>query len=273
MASACYAQKVIYDTAYRAENYPQCKLDLYIPAHHAGFPTIVFLHEGSLIGGDKKENRLPEIAQKFMGDGIAVALVNYRLAPDTWPAQPDDACAAFAWVRKNIRPYGGDDQKVFIAGHSSGALLAALISTDPVYLAKQGLKLQNIAGSIVIGTQLKAELPAVPENKLDEYFKNNVYLKIFGNRQTFEDASPMAHINKDIPPMRFIMAEAEQDNPPILAQTKEFIDKANAFNKDIGYHVIRGRKHMTVITQMPESGDETYRVIKDFVSTVKRKIE
>ena len=270
--NAC-AQQVIYDATYRAENFPLCKLDLYLPTGHTGFPTIIFLHEGSLTGGDKRENRLPEIAKKFQADGIAVALVNYRLAPAFWPAQPDDVCAAFAWVRKNIAQYGGNNNRLFVAGHSSGAFLAAIVSTDPVYLAKQGLALHNIAGSIVIGTQLKAELPNVSESKLDGYFKNNEYLKIFGNRQTYENASPMAHLNKDMPPMRFFMADAETVTPPILKQTEEFIDKSTGYNTDIKYRIIKGRKHVTVVTMMPEPGDETYQFIKEFVTTNARKIE
>ncbi len=241
------------------------QMDLYIPNGTATFPSIVFLHEGGLTGGDKRENNLPLIAQKFQAEGVAFALVNYRLSPTPWPAEPDDACEAFAWIKKNINRYGGDSTRVFIAGHSSGAFLTALISTDPKYLGKQGLNLHSIAGSIIIGTQLMASLPAVPEEKLAAFFENNPYLKIFGNRKVFEDASPAIHINENIPAMRFIIAEAEQLNPPILAQTEAFINKAKLFNPNISYHVIPERKHMTNVTKMTEPGDPVYQLINDFL--------
>jgi len=261
-----YAQQVLYDLNYSASKIPQCEMDLYLPNKAEKFPSIVFLHEGGLIGGDKRENNLPQIAKKFQDDGIAVALVNYRLSPALWPAEPDDACEAFAWVKKHISGYGGDSTAIFIAGHSSGALLAALVSTDPKYMAKQGFTTNDIAGSIIMGTQLQAIVPAVSETRLNDYFQNNEYFRIFQNRQTFEDASPALHINKNIPAMRFIIAEAEQINPPILSQTEGFVNQAKVFNKDIRYDVIPDRRHITNLTKMIEPNDPVYRIIKDFIS-------
>ncbi len=263
------SQQVIYNLNYSTGKDTMQQMDLYTPKTNTPFPTIVFLHEGGLTGGDKRENNLPLIAQKFQSDGIGFVLVNYRLSPTPWPAEPDDACEAFAWIKKNVSKYGGDNNRVFIAGHSSGAFLTALVSTDAKYMEKQGLNLHSIAGSIVIGTQLTANLPAVAEEKLAAFFENNPYLKIFGNRQIFEDASPALHINVNIPAMRFIIAEAEQLNPPILAQTEAFVSKAKAYNPNISYHVIPERRHITNVTKMPEAGDPVYQLIKDFVTGTK----
>ena len=40
-----------------------------------------------------------------------------------------DAEAAFLWIRRNIRSFGGDPEKITISGGSSGAGLASLLSS------------------------------------------------------------------------------------------------------------------------------------------------
>lgn len=240
------------------------QLDLYTPAER-NFVTIMYVHEGSLIGGDKRDEPYERIAQKFQKNGIGFALINYRLAPNKWPSQPDDVCSSFGWLKKNLTEFGGDTSKIFIMGHSSGALLTALVSTDPKYMKKQTLSLNNIAGFISIGTQLRSIPPSISDEKLKDLFEKDVYLKIFGDKETFFDAGPIMHINAEIPKGLFIIAENEQYQPPILEQTEEFINKATGFNLDLNYVVTPDRTHMTNITKMVEENDFVYSLILKFV--------
>jgi len=259
------AQQTLTNVPYLTGAAGDEQMDLYLPSTK-NFKTIVYVHEGGLMSGDKKDEPYAKIAEKFQRDGFAFILINYRLGPaNKWPAQPDDVCVAFACVKKHISAYGGDSSKVFIAGHSSGAFLTSLVCTDTKYMAKQGFALKNIAGFIVIGSQLKAVYPAVPKEKLVAFFQKNSYLSIFGDTAVYADAQAMAHINAAIPPGLFIIAEKEQFEPPILEQTQEFIEKAKPYNLDISYKVITGRTHMSNITKMPEDNDEVYALIKNFV--------
>ena len=60
---------------------------------------------------------------------------SYRLTPSVMhPAHVQDAATATAWVVDNIAPYGGDPENVYVAGHSAGAYLAALLTLDPTHL-------------------------------------------------------------------------------------------------------------------------------------------
>lgn len=64
---------------------------------------------------------------------------------------PNDAAAAFRWVRFNIARRGGDGERLFLFGHSSGCHLAANLGANPKYLRGVGLKPDAIAGVIAMG--------------------------------------------------------------------------------------------------------------------------
>jgi hypothetical protein len=259
------SQQIKLNVPYVDHGGNQQQMDLYLPAK-SKFRTILFLHGGSLLEGDKNDYPLDTIGRNFQRDGICFVTANYRLGPgNKWPSQPDDVCSAFRWLKMNLADYGGDTSKIYIMGHSSGALLTAIVSTDEKYLRKQGLKLNSIAGFIPIGTQVKAVLPVVSEGKLRTLFEKNSYLSIFGDKETYSDVSPISHINRDMPKVLFIIAETEQYNPPILEQTREFIEKGSKYNLEMKHIVTKDRTHFTNITKMAFSGDEVYRMVKDFI--------
>src|SRR5262245_14799067 len=116
------------DLAYGS--HPKQRLDLVVPATK-GFPTVVFVHGGSLTTGDKADDDYGKVCRAFPAAGIACANVNYRLAADAgWPAPAEDVAAAMAWVRAHIAERGGDPDRLVLFGHSSGALLVALIGCE-----------------------------------------------------------------------------------------------------------------------------------------------
>ena len=104
-------------------------LDVYMPEGAKKAPVIVFLHGGALLYGDKTYGK--GIAASLVESGVGLVSANYRLSPDhAHPSHVQDAAAATAWVINNIAAYGGDPENVFIAGHSAGAYLAALLAID-----------------------------------------------------------------------------------------------------------------------------------------------
>ena len=150
-------------------------------------------------------------------------------------------------------------------GHSSGAFLAAVISTDSKYWHATRYNLKSIAGFIAIGTQLDPMLPAVPEDRLQEWFERDNYLKIFGSRIVFEDANPRTHINNEMPKGLILVAESEQFQPPLLRQAKEFVDEGKRIGLNLTYWVVKDRTHMSTITRMPGENDETYNIVAQFI--------
>ena len=112
---------------------PRHRLDLWrLSTTPTGAPVIYYIHGGAWTFGDKREQGRPML-HEFLRRGWIVVTINYRLAPrDPWPAQIEDATRALGWIKKNIATYGGDPDRVVVAGASAGGHLASLValSTD-----------------------------------------------------------------------------------------------------------------------------------------------
>ncbi|MFC3476205.1 alpha/beta hydrolase [Halobacterium litoreum] len=118
---------------YRDDPYPES------PA-----PVVVFYHGGGWTLGtlDSIGGVCRELAAR--ADCVVVS-VDYRLAPEhPFPAAHDDADAALQWVVDNADSFGGDPERVAVAGTSAGGNLAASVAlrareTDGPELAHQAL--------------------------------------------------------------------------------------------------------------------------------------
>jgi acetyl esterase/lipase len=71
----------------------------------------------------------------FASEGFVTVVAGYRLVPDgRYPVFMEDAAAALRWTRANIANYGGDPDRIVLAGHSAGAHIALLLALDPTWL-------------------------------------------------------------------------------------------------------------------------------------------
>ncbi|PYQ15072.1 MAG: hypothetical protein DMH00_00035 [Acidobacteria bacterium] len=145
-SSAAASARVESDLPYVPGGGPKQQLDLYLPASR-NFPSLLFVHGGSLSAGDRKEDPYLHVCEPIREAGIGCASISYRLFPLVgWPAPVQDVASAFAWLKQNIRSRGGDPERLFLAGHSSGCMLVALVGADPKYLETHGLMPRDVAG-------------------------------------------------------------------------------------------------------------------------------
>ncbi|ARS53202.1 hypothetical protein B9G99_10315 [Kushneria konosiri] len=104
-------------------------LRLYYPFVHGSSgprPVTVFFHGGGFVTGSLATYDVICRALCRASKTI-VAFVDYRLAPEhPFPAAPDDALAAVRYIGRHAGSFGGDAQRLALAGDSAGALLAAL---------------------------------------------------------------------------------------------------------------------------------------------------
>jgi acetyl esterase/lipase len=57
---------------------------------------------------------------------------NYRLAPaNAYPTHLLDCKRVLRWVKQNIERYGGDSQRIIVAGDSAGGHLAGMVAYTP----------------------------------------------------------------------------------------------------------------------------------------------
>jgi len=147
-------------------------LNVWTPAKRdtKGLPVLVYFYGGGFVAGDGSEPRYDgaSMAKK----GIVVVTTNYRLNIFGFFAHPElsaeapykasgnygllDQNAALKWVQKNIAAFGGDPNKVTIAGESAGSISVSAQMASPL---SKGL----IAGAIgESGAAINPTMPPVP---------------------------------------------------------------------------------------------------------------
>jgi acetyl esterase/lipase len=267
-SNAGAAQGLERDLAYGPD--PFQHLDLSVPAAK-GFPTVLFIHGGSLTSGDKTDEDYRDVCAPFPDAGIACANVNYRLAPGaSWPAPAEDVAAAVAWVRTNIGARGGDPHKLFLLGHSSGAMLVALVGTDERYLARRGLKTSDLRGVIPMGSimwddELEQALRLHGRDPVEAAFGRDPDSRMYTSLDAYLDHWPIRHVRAGLPPFMFLIAESEQEQPPVLKTNRKFIEDARALGNLAEYRLLPGRTHYGAIRKFTKPGDPAFAIVRDFV--------
>lgn len=113
----------VADIVYARPGGTELKLDLEVPEGTAPAPLVIMLHGGSWSSGSRDEFTAPELVE----NGIAVATVDYRLAPDyRFPSNIQDVKAAIRFLRAHAGEYRLDPNRFGLWGSSAGGHLAAL---------------------------------------------------------------------------------------------------------------------------------------------------
>lgn len=123
-------------------------LDVYRPARTAEpAPVLLFFYGGGWTDGDRRDYEF--VASSFTREGYVVVLPDYRVHPEvTFPAFAEDAAAAAAWTQEHVADHGGDPERIFVAGHSAGAHLGALLVLWPDLMEGAGGDPAGFAGFV-----------------------------------------------------------------------------------------------------------------------------
>jgi acetyl esterase len=99
---------------------------IYRPATPGPHPTVVFFHGGGFVIGDLDTH--DSSCRRLCNDVDAVVVaVDYRLAPEhRFPAAVDDCFVALGHVAAHVDEFGGDENRVAVAGDSAGGNLATV---------------------------------------------------------------------------------------------------------------------------------------------------
>lgn len=146
-------------------------LNIWTPnvSNEAGLPVLVYFYGGGNMAGDSSEPRYD--GATLAAKGLVTLTVNYRLNVFGFLAHPEltqesphhasgnygylDQAAALAWVSQNIAAFGGDPNRVTIAGESAGSSSVSAQMISP-------LARNLIAGAIGSSGSLIGTLAPLP---------------------------------------------------------------------------------------------------------------
>ena len=230
------------------------KLDIFMPEGLANAPVVVYFHGGGLQNGTKAIGE--GLGRQLAARGIGLVSANYRLSPAVMhPAHMEDATAAFVWTKRNIGDYGGDAGRVYVAGHSAGAYLAALMALDPKHLDAHGMRLADIKGAIPISPFLFVEDADVAPRRPKTVWGTD--------EEVWLEASVTPYIGAGKPPMLFIYADGDDDWR--REQNQRLAAKLSALGNAAAVIEIEDRTHGSVNSNMAEDLDTGMMKVVSFV--------
>ena len=232
------------DIAYVPNGNDFQRLDLYRPAGEDPAPVMVFIHGGYWMSGSRKE--YAALAGTLCPRGFVTILVDYRLYPDvTYPAFMEDCAAALNWVMANVADYGGDPDRVFVAGHSAGGHIVSLLATHPRFRAMLKFDPLKLRGVI----PLSGAYDFVNGNTLDL----GIVRQVMVTPENFADAQPIRHVRADVPPM--LMVNGDRDNLTSEPQAAAFALAMQRAGAPLRYAKIKGGDHHSVVVDMAPGRD------------------
>jgi arylformamidase len=224
------------------------QLDLFRTAK-SNAPIFVFIHGGAWIRGDAKSYSAP--AEMFVGAGAHYIVPDFTSVADAGGSlfpMAEQMRRAIAWVWRNAASFGGDPNRLYIGGQSSGAHLAA------VALTTDWPREFDVPADIVKGGLCTSGM----------YELAPVRLSARANYVKFTDAmvealSPIRHLDRLGAPV--VVSFGTYETPEFIRQAKEFAAAVRDAGKLRELVVAENYSHL----DLPETLCSPYGLLGDAV--------
>lgn len=217
------------------------KLDLFRTERESA-PIQVYIHGGAWRSGTARAQA--HHAPKYVMAGSHFIALDFAPVTEVGlDGMIDQVRRAIAWVYNNAESFGGDRDRIFISGHSSGGHLGGVMTvTDWASL--------DVPGDVIKGAVLTSGM----------YDLHPVRLSARSTYVPFTDAieqdfSAMRHLEKINCPI--VIAYGEHDTDDFRRQSQEFANAIEKIGKLERLIVLEGANHFEV----PESFSDPYGVI------------
>lgn len=237
-------------------------LDLFAPeTAGAARPILIFVHGGAFVGGDRRRTPDSPFYDNIMlwavKNGFVGVNITYRLAPKyTWPAGVEDIASAVQWVTAHAAETGGDPARIYLMGHSAGAVhVASYVAHSEFHKVGGG----GLAGAILVSGIY--DLTATPLGDQE--------MAYFGTDPSrFKERSSLSGLQAAALPL--MIASAELD-PPRFVEQFDLLKQA-ACKRPSGCAravMLPQHSHMSEVYSINTDDDRLTREILEFVQSGK----
>lgn len=207
-------------------------LDIF-PAANPNAKTLVFIHGGYWHLLDKRLFHF--LAATFVKRNVTTVLINYPLAPSVAMDAIVSSCSnAMLWLQNNLINYGGDPTQVYIAGHSAGAHLAAML-------------LVNNNTAFIKGVVLLSGL-----YQLTPVMLSNINAVLQMDVATAERNSPACL--QPVHQCTLLLAVGSNETDEFKDQTQEMYDNWKNKHTSIQLLNVPGKNHFSILDAITENG-------------------
>lgn len=239
-------------------------LDVYSPKDRSqAKDVLVFIHGGSWSSGKKETYRF--FGKGFARKNVVTVVINYRLAPEVlFDQMAEDCAAAVSWVKMHIAEYGGDPNRIFLAGHSAGGHLAALISSNREYFENLGLPMP-VKGAMLIdafGLDMYQYF-----TEIDPSYSSQFYPSFTSDPMNWQRGTPLNYVERS--QVAFVGFVGERTYPGIKLGTSRFQKRLEEEGRSMQVYTIPKRKHIGMITQFFFKKNPMYTYCLNFMQEIR----
>lgn len=204
----------------------------------ADAPIHVFIHGGAWEQGSARGYAF--LAETFVSAGIHFVVPDFSWVQDVGKSLypiADQLRRVIAWVYENAGSFGGDRDRIFVSGHSSGGHLAGVVLTTdweevaslPKDVIKGGLCCSGIFDLEPVRLSHRGE-----------------YIDFTDNME--HDLSPIRHIEKLNAPT--IVAYGTNETPEFIRQSRDFASAVEDVGKAVNLVIAENYNHFEIIETM-----------------------
>jgi arylformamidase len=219
-------------------------LDVYATGR-SGAPINIFFHGGAWRGGLAKN--FGYAAELFVHAGahyVVPDFINVLEAGGSLMPMAEQARSAVAWVRRNARTFGGDPERIYVSGHSSGAHLAGVILTTD-WRRDFDLPADTVKGGLCCSGMF--DLKPVRLSARSSYVRFTDEME--------QALSTQRHLDRLNTPV--IVAYGSLETPEFQRQSRDFAAAVKAAGKPVQLLVGEGYNHF----EIPETFANPYGLL------------
>lgn len=214
-------------------DHPDETLDLFPVPQQPGAPLFVFIHGGYWRALTTQDSVF--MAQQLVSQGIAVASINYTLAPAASLSHIVQQCEkALAWLHHHAPAHGVQASHAVVAGSSAGAHLAAMLMT-PDNLQRHRMPAPWLVGGILVSGLF--DLAPI------QHTLPNAWLHL--TDQDVQRLSPMHQLPATHMGLHVVVAE--QDTSEFKRQSKDFAQVCQHQGNAVTYYEVANTNHFNII--------------------------
>ncbi len=211
-------------------------LDVNVPDGPGPFPTVILVHGGGWMRGDKTTYIKPLFAPLTKA-GFTWFTINYRLAPaHRWPACADDVERVIRWVKANAAHYKADPKRIALVGESAGGHLVS-------YVGVRGAGETRVAAVVPIYAPHDLAAHASARNALGPSLSALFALTDLNEeaKKQLRAASATSYLRKGLPP--FLLLHGTKDAQVDYSQSVKFQEQMKALGNTCDFITIPDGAH------------------------------
>ncbi len=209
------------------------KLDVY-RAGHPKAPIHIYIHGGAWRGGAAKDYAFP--ADMFVAAGVTYVVLDFVAVQNAFGSllpMAEQVRRAIAWIYRNAVRLGGDRDRIYVSGHSSGGHLCAVALVSD--WNEHGVPADVIKGALCIS--------GLYDLKPMRLSARSAYVRFTDAMEA--ELSPIRHLDKLHTSV--VVAYGSYETPEFQRQNREFAAAVQAAGKPVQLILAENYNHFELV--------------------------